>query len=96
MADRPPFTLKSHQGPNTSLVKMLSDLRTVRVHGPDRPQSNLSAQAIETTSLDDFSKTPSDCPRPRSGLSAPQEQTVRSTAFKPKQSCNLSGQKELS
>ena len=70
MADRPPFTLKSHQGPNTSLVKMLSDLRTVRVHGPDRPQSNLSAQARETTSLDDFSKTPSDYPRPRSGPSA--------------------------
>ena len=70
MADRPPFTLKSHQGPNTSLVKKLSDLRTVRVHGPDRPQSNLSAQARETTSLDDFSKTPSDCPRARSGPSA--------------------------
>ena len=70
MVDRPPFSLISHQGPNTSLVKKLSDLRTVHVQGPDHPQANLSAQARETTSLDDFSKTLSDCPRPRSGPSA--------------------------
>ena len=69
-ADRLRFTLKSHQRPNTCLVKLLSNLRTVRSPWPDSPQSNLSAQARETTSLDDFSKTPSDCPLPRSGPSA--------------------------
>ena len=66
----PPFTLKSHQRPNTSRVKLLSDLRTVRAPGPDRPQSNHSAQARETTSPDEFYKTPADCPRPRSRPSA--------------------------
>ena len=69
-ADRPPFTLKSHQSPNTSLVNLLSDLWTVRSPCPDRPQSNLSAQARETTTLDDFFKTPADCPHPRGGPSA--------------------------
>ena len=69
-ADHPPFTLKSHQRPNTSLINLLSDLWTARAPGPDRPQSNLSAQARETISLDDFFKTHADCLHPRGGPSA--------------------------
>ena len=76
-ADRPPFNLKSHQRSKTSLVILLSDRRTVRALGPDRPPFNLSDLARETTSLDDFFKI---------------HVTVRSTVFKPKQSCNLFGQ----
>ena len=38
------------------MVNLLSDLRTIRSPWPDRPLSNLSAQARETTSLDDFFK----------------------------------------
>ena len=37
-ADRPPFILKTHQGPNTSLVKKRISLRTVRAPRADRPQ----------------------------------------------------------
>ena len=64
----PTFQPKPEKQPLWTISLKL--LRTVRAPGPDRPQSNLSAQARETTSLDDFFKTPADCPHPRGRPSA--------------------------
>ena len=75
-ADRPPFILKTHQRPNTSLVKKRISLRTVRAPRADRPQftffSPNQRNNLSGTNL-----------RLACGPSSPQGRTVRRSTLKP-------------